>query len=361
MIPPKTRKYLLIGTISAFVGILYFVYLYFSKTGDYPGITKLFLPYLVSIAISVIISFSVFFSDHQLNRAIGWTKRPGFRFVTGWVINSILAMTIALAGSWWYLGNFHATLDPEILWNKYEESGLKLLILIGVGMLIYSVIYLALFSYNQYAIAQIRSAKQDRKQLALQFEALKGQLSPHYLFNCLNTISSLIYKDVHLAEDFIRRLAQTYQYILDTNDKNFVALEEEVEFVKSYNYLLKVRFENNLQLDINLPPNVMKSKIPPLTLQMLVENAVKHNTISKEHPLYIYITAQDNSELWVINTKTEAPKKINSFNVGLDNIRNRYRLLTERAIKVEDDQKFTVQLPILEDREVNVSDLKYLA
>ena len=361
MILTKLKKHLLVACVSAFTGIHYFVYLYFSKTGDFPSVAKLPISYLACVGISVALGFAVFLSDNYLNRSIGWSKRPGFRFVTGWVINSVIAMVIAFLGGWLFLGNFHSTHDLSILWAKYEGSGLKLMVLIGVGILIYSVIYLALFSYNQYAIAQIKSAKQGRKQLALQFEALKGQLSPHYLFNCLNTISSLIYKDIHLAEDFIRRLAQTYQYILDTNDKNFVLLEEEIEFVKSYNYLLKVRFENNLQLYINLSPGVMKSKIPPLTLQMLVENAVKHNTISKEHPLYIYITAQNNTELRVINTKTATPKGISSFNMGLDNIRSRYRLFTEKAIRVENDQKFTVQLPILEDREIKVSKLKHLA
>ncbi|MEM9300459.1 MAG: histidine kinase, partial [Bacteroidota bacterium] len=102
------------------------------------------------------------------------------------------------------------------------------------------------------------------------------------------------------------------------------------------------------KIEINLPPNVMDSQMPPLTLQMLVENAVKHNIITNEKPLSIYIHAIDNTDIKVTNTKTETPRNVSSFQVGLDNIQKRYKYFTDKKIKVDDSGKFTVQLPVIQ-------------
>ncbi len=184
---------------------------------------------------------------------------------------------------------------PTIIW--------KVGILLLASLSIYIIVYALLYSYQQYAVAQIETLQRERKQLELQFEALKSQVSPHYLFNSLNTISSLIYKDPQSAEQFIRRLAQTYQYILATQNKRYVLLREEVDFVQSYYYLLRIRFQQQLTVEFNLPSSILDTRIPPLTLQILVENAVKHNTLNADNKLFIYITAQDNTYLRVINTK----------------------------------------------------------
>jgi LytS/YehU family sensor histidine kinase len=117
--------------------------------------------------------------------------------------------------------------------------------------------------------------------------------------------------------------------------------------VKAYYYLLQVRYEQHLRLEINLPKNLLDTRVPPLALQMLVENAVKHNQISKEQPLLVYISAQDNTHIHVTSTKTVAIHPDASFRVGLDNIRNRYRFFTPEKIVVKDDEKFTVQLPVI--------------
>jgi LytS/YehU family sensor histidine kinase len=204
-----------------------------------------------------------------------------------------------------------------------------------------------LYSYKQYAVTQIESIQSERKQLELQFEALKGQISPHYLFNSLNTISSLIYKDPQSAEQFVRRLAQTYQYILSTQSKKYVTLAEEIDFVQSYYYLLKIRFQQALTVEINLPASIMASQIPPLTLQMLVENAVKHNSINPDNPMFIYISALDNTQLRISNTKNEPKELAPSFKIGLENIKKRYEFFTDRKIEITDADKFMVSLPIL--------------
>ncbi|MBL6445331.1 histidine kinase [Fulvivirga sp. 29W222] len=341
------RKFWLGFVISAIIGFIYFLYLFYSEEGYLPMITKNYSYLLASIVTANTIAVLIYQTDTLLNRGLSWQENLSARLVIGLCKNLIISIGIIILS-----GSILATIefgefDFDFLWVLYADTTIKLIIITLIAVVLHSLIYFALFSYNQYAVVHIDAAKKHRKQLKLQFEALKSQLSPHYLFNSLNTISSLIYKDPYMAEDFIRRLASTYQYILDNNQRRYVTLQEEIEFVKSYNYLLKVRFENNLHLDINLPPNIMQSKMPPLTLQMLVENAVKHNVISKDQPLSIYISAIDNTDIKVTNTKTKVPAHINSFKVGLENIRKRYSYFTDKNIKVEDGSKFTVKLPVI--------------
>jgi LytS/YehU family sensor histidine kinase len=129
-----------------------------------------------------------------------------------------------------------------------------------------------------------------------------------------------------------------------------VRLREEIDFLQSYYYLLRIRFQHQLEVEINIPPNLMDSKIPPLTLQMLVENAIKHNPVRHDKKLCIYITVQDNSYLKVINTKTGEQDQVTSFHIGLENIQKRYQYFTDKQIKIKDEEKFSVSLPLILSR-----------
>jgi LytS/YehU family sensor histidine kinase len=306
------------------------------------------------VFIGAILGLSLFLFNKLLDRWIPWRKYFATRFITGYLSNLGISMFITLG-----LATAFITISgEEFFWKgltRNDEDLLwKISILLLAALFIYNVVYALLYSYQHYAIAQIESLQSERKQLELQFEALKSQISPHYLFNSLNTISSLIFKDLPSAEQFIRRLAQTYQYILSTQNKRYVLLKEEVDFVQSYYYLLRIRFQQQLNVEINLPSGIMNSKIPPLTLQMLVENAVKHNSLSSDKKLFIYITAQDNTYLKVINTKTGLLDGVSSFRVGLENIRKRYSYFTDKKIEVRDEEKFVVSLPVIHQKLENL-------
>lgn len=164
-----------------------------------------------------------------------------------------------------------------------------------------------------------------------QFESLKNQVNPHFLFNSLNVLSSLVRIDADLSEKFIDQLAKSYRYLLEQKDKELVPLKTEIEFVHAFSFLLKIRFEEKLRININLPAEVMNDFIAPLTLQLLIENAVKHNTISAEAPLIIDIFTDANNYLIVKNNIQIRIQQIPSTGVGLKNITSRYHLLTTRA------------------------------
>jgi two-component system, LytTR family, sensor kinase len=347
---PALRRISIAVLVSGALGVLFYAYLHFSENGFFPPFRKNLSGFAICLLLGSVTGVSLYFANKLLNRWVSWNNHFATRLLLGYLSNFILALGIvSLAG--WLIDN---VLGPAMLWKSFTlrdpDLALKTIILLASSLFIYTIVYALLYSYQHYAVAQIETLQNERKQLELQFEALKSQISPHYLFNSLNTISSLIYKDPRSAEQFIRRLAQTYQYILSTQDKPYVLLKDEVEFVQSYYYLLRIRFQQQLTVDINLPSGIMNSRIPPLTLQMLVENAVKHNNPVNDKKLFIYITAQDNTYLKVINTKTENYFNVSSFKVGLENIRKRYKFFTEKQIEITDNEKFIVSLPVINER-----------
>lgn len=345
------RKIALTIAVSSGLGLFCFFYLQYSETGTILAISKTAWGILLSLLIGAATGFAAAYLNKLLDRILPWHAGFAGRFLLGYAAQVLCIAIVAGGLSLLFINIFEAS----IFWRGFSTSDAdltwKFFILILVTVFIYKVIYTILFSYRQYAVIQIETVQNERKQLELQFEALKSQLSPHYLFNSLNTISSLIYNDPQTAEQFIRRLALTYQYILSTRHKKYVSLSEELDFVQSYYYLLRIRFQQALTLEINLPKSILQSPIPPLTLQLLVENAVKHNTITPEKPLLIYISAVDNTQLKVTNTKNESVQSAASFRIGIENIRRRYEFFTAKKIEVRDDEKFMVALPILRLRE----------
>ena len=347
---PRIRRILLVISVAFSVGILIFAYLHFSENGYFAAFRETPSGFLGSGTIAAIAGLILYFANRTIDRWIPWRRNFAARFTVGYVTTLALAFTatFGLAATCVGIGG------TDFFWEGYspydEDMNIKVGILLAAVVFIYTVIYAMLYSYQQYAVAQLEHLQQERKQTELQFEALKSQLSPHYLFNSLNTISSLIYKDTPSAEQFVRRLAQTYQYILSTQHRRYVMLQEEIDFVQSYYYLLRIRFQQQLSLEVNLPSSVLRTRIPPLTLQILVENAVKHNVLhQQDQKLFIYISAQDNTYLRIINTKSQSTAPVHSFRLGLDNIRKRYEFFTDRKIVVRDDEKFTVALPVLSD------------
>lgn len=345
-----SRRLLFAFSLAAAWGVLLYVYLHVSETAHFPGWHNL-AGFGWSLAGGGLTGIVLALGNPWLDHWIPWRHHYATRLLLGMIIN---IFTVAF----FLLGFFSVCLyitPSTVFWPgvSWQDDDLlwKASILLTATVFIFQVLYALFYSYQQFTVAQIETLERERRQLELQFEALKSQVSPHYLFNSLNTISSLLYRDPQSAEQFIRRLAQTYQYILSTQHKPFVALREEVEFVQSYYYLLRIRFQQQLSVEINLPANIMHTRIPPLTLQILVENAVKHNHLGLDKKLFIYITAQDNTHLRVINTKTTDLHQVASFKVGLENIRKRYAFFTDRQIEIRDEDKFYVSLPVIPEKQ----------
>ncbi len=330
------RRNLLLILLGFVVGVFFYS---FHNFGGMPSFWEL----LLNGALGVGISFAFHFCNLFLNKTIRWKKQTGLRLLSGIILHMILGYGIILLG----LKGYELLYDGYNFFSNDNNTILvEMAVLLFCTVLIYNIIYMLFYSYRLYAVGQVREVRFRRKQTELQLKALKSQLSPHFLFNSLNTLSSLFQKDVYKAELFIRSLAKSYQYTLKAYQDMLVTVDEELIFVESYCYLVRTRFGDHLKLELELSDDERKSKIPPLTLQMLVENAVKHNIVDKEHPLTVSIKPNKDF-LDVTNNKTKKRPETKSLKIGLKNIISRYNLLVSKTVKVIDAADFTVKLPII--------------
>ncbi len=188
-----------------------------------------------------------------------------------------------------------------------------------------------------------------KENLQSQLEGLKGQVNPHFLFNSLNSLSSLISDEPEKAEKFLDELSKVYRYLLRTNEDGLTSLDREMQFIYSYFHLLKTRYGDGLEMEVRINERYLVYMLPPLTLQILVENAVKHNMILKDQPLKILIMTTNSGKLLVSNNLQRKERMVSSNRVGLINIVNKYRLMKQEEITVRDDGKeFAVAVPLIQ-------------
>jgi two-component system, LytTR family, sensor kinase len=208
-------------------------------------------------------------------------------------------------------------------------------------------IYESIFFMHQLKHAVEESENLKRESLNAQLDALRTQVNPHFLFNNLNTLASLIPENPAHAVDFVQQLSKVYRHILEVKDEQSIPLRDELAVVKAYAFLLETRFGNNLQVSISIDDAQLNHGIVPLSLQLLMENAIKHNIVSAIKPLHIELFTANES--LVIKNNLQTKKQIStSTGIGLDNIRNRYKLLGEKTITVSaTENEFTVAIPLI--------------
>ncbi|QES88584.1 sensor histidine kinase [Rhizosphaericola mali] len=246
---------------------------------------------------------------------------------------------------YYYLFYFITTLDKGS-WISSESNWYSVMLARGVtisALMFFVVYYLQLLQDKQKRILEIEQLKQ--AQLEANLSNLKEQLNPHFLFNSLNTLSSLTEEEV--VKDYVSELADVYRYMLAHNKMSTVTVEMELKFVRSYLYIMKTRMGENICIDLHLDENIKKIKIPPLTLQILLENAIKHNIASREHPLYIKMYNVGLDYLIIENNYNPKIQMQSSTGIGLGNLAKRYHLLFGNEIQIiHSADSFTVKLPL---------------
>jgi two-component system, LytTR family, sensor kinase len=210
-------------------------------------------------------------------------------------------------------------------------------------------IYESIFFVHQLKHSVEEQENLKRESIKAQLDALKTQVNPHFLFNNLNTLASIIPDNSNQAVLFVQQLSKVYRHILEVKDEKTIPLKDELDVVNAYAFLLKTRFENNLHIDINILPEKITKKIVPLSLQLLIENAIKHNIASYEKPLKITI-ASKNGSIEVNNNLQIKNQIMESTGIGLENIKNRYKLLTDNPVVITTDEtNFTVSIPLIDN------------
>jgi two-component system, LytTR family, sensor kinase len=240
--------------------------------------------------------------------------------------------------------------------KKELDLGLKLSLAVGFRVnLFLNTINIIYFFMRQLRETQVEAEKLKKISLQARFQSLKDQVNPHFLFNNLNVLSTLVFKDQEMANEFIQQLSRVYRYVLQNQDKELIEVGEELAFIESYVYLLHTRFGENLTVCVDVPLPVRNYYTIPMAVQMLVENAIKHNVSSKSRPLKIDLFADEEGFLVVRNNlqrRTDLADPLppeHSTRIGLQNITKRYGFVSNKMVSVVADEKtFTVKLPLIQ-------------
>lgn len=232
---------------------------------------------------------------------------------------------------------------------KGEPDDIGLLLLTGFCInLIFETLYELDFVAEKYKESVQQKQQLEDESLLSEFNSLKNQVNPHFLFNCFNTLSSLISEDRKKAGKFLDELSKVYRYLLRNNEDGLSTVQNEIKFIESYYKLLQTRHGEAVQVNIEIEKRYDNYLLPSLTLQLLVENVVKHNVLSKNKPLIIDIFTTAGNKLVVNNNLQRRTVKAPSNKVGLDNIKTKYALLKQTGFQVmEDKNNFTVVLPLI--------------
>jgi len=251
------------------------------------------------------------------------------------------------------------SLGSFVIQNVFMEqfSWLPFKLALGFGFrinLFLNAINAIVFYQQRLSKAELR-AEQLKKETALaQMESLKRQIKPHFLFNSLNVLDSLVRSNPESASLFIEKLSNVYRYLTNVETEELVLIDKEIDFIEDYVFLMETRFKENLSVIIDITAEHKLQLIPPSTLQLLLENAIKHNQISRLRPLKISILSHD-SEIVVRNKKQQKISTERRNGVGLENIKSRYKFLDKMIEVNEDDDNFTVKVPVINNHDKGIN------
>lgn len=332
--------------------LVIFPYAYWQDYVNMP-VPRIITDVLVNLVFCVFILELSLFIDRRLNKKISWMAQPVKRLLiqTLFQILGVLFLLICLTVMYLIFGDPLNAQSPNI----NLRQGLYSIISIILWALMISALNTGDFLLKNWRTATMKAAEFEikaaqSKQLAAEIElqALKLQLDPHFVFNSLSVLSELILKDQQLGHEYTENFAKVYRYLLINSKKKLIPLREELKFLDAYLFLIKNRMGGGSVFQIEIDESKLDLLIPPVTLQLFIENAMKYNRTEEENPLVIRIYSNDNDELVVSNSLLPLIKKPGSTGIGLKNIIGRYALLGDRRPVIEkDDETFTIKVPLI--------------
>ncbi len=297
--------------------------------------------YIASIILAILFIETVNQLNKILDRSAAWDARPVKRLYFQILSYSLIGLLVFTGLRLLYI-NIFATQQFTLLSDELTIAAFVIFMILILNIFDFGLVLL-----NQWRNSLARAEQYKKESAEFEFEMLQAQINPHFLFNSLNTLSSLVYEDADRSAEFIRKLSDVYRHVLDSRQKELIKISEELTFIESFIFLLELRFEKKLKIEVQLTKDLPDKKIAPLTLQMLIENAVKHNIVSDKKPLEIKIYNDDNYII-VENPLQLKAQKEKSSQMGLRNIASRYKVLCGKEVIIhEDKDKFTVKVPII--------------
>ncbi|TRX41351.1 histidine kinase [Flavobacterium restrictum] len=304
---------------------------------------------IITFYVSALYSFGIGFGNSIINvfldRKWDWLEQTNLRVYFGIIATLLYTIPVVLVIDYFTFIVFQKS-NPATFFNERMIWVHLFYIILSLGVSTFMHARSFMRKWKQASKLEITEQKIIAGTASAKFESLKNQIDPHFLFNSLNVLSSLIEENPENAQRFTTSLSKIYRYVLEQKDKELVSVEEELAFAKTYMNLLKMRFENSLTYEL---PEVInpETKVVPLSLQLLLENTVKHNIVSEQKPLHIHIfIAKD--YLCIQNNFQKKEVLQDRQGVGLQNIINRYGIITKRKVLIEQNEAFfTVKIPIL--------------
>ena len=320
------------------------------------GMASASLAYLSFVAYTIFHFWLIFSVDihiiNKLEKVMPWSDYFIRRIMVEFVLIAFCGMAITIPLTIFInykliTTSFNIPSDGMMISLYYN------LLYVTVYNVIFVIAYEAIYLYGQRKSVQLEWEKSQKQQILSQFEALKNQVNPHFLFNSMNALTALIQSDTTKATKFTREFSKVFRYTLEIKDNTVVKLSEELDFLNAYIYLQKIRYGDNLILTMDIDAVQLNEYLPPFSLQLLVENAIKHNVISTEHPLKICIRS-DEGYLIVQNNVQPRTEEIKSTKIGLTNLQKRYNLICDiqPTFKIN-GTSYTAKLPILNEHHLN--------
>lgn len=334
--PLKTRNLVLLITVA--IGIIVFA--------SWAWITRPAIVVYITIGwlglVTLLLWWGNRFLSSTLDRFLPWNRSGNIRFFLHLVLG--ISFLLLLVNISYVVLKVTLTTDPPTREQITVMNFYGALIFIPIFS-----IYFSLHFLKHWRKSELEAEKSQKETMRSQLESLKNHLDPHFLFNNLNILSALVDKDPQRSKVFIDKFAEVYRSILRTRAEDLIPLSEELEFIQSYIHLINTRFGNNIRFTFNLKNDHHQRMIPPLTLQMLMENAIKHNPIQEGTPLAIQLLQLETDYLIVSNTLLPSQSKQETLGSGLQNIQKRYAHFTDKPVKiVKTETHFEVHIPLLE-------------
>lgn len=342
------RFFLICCIISIITGaIFFFIY------AQHPGWKSLMIFPLIAASYTFPIAFANGWLNDFLDRKYSWTQDTRRRLLWGIVATLSVNVGVVFGRNYIDFIGFQHQNPAEFLTGK---MGVYNFLVLAVALFVSVILHARGFflEWKLSAKRQVREQKIIAKSASAQFQSLKNQLDPHFLFNSLNVLDALIEENPRQAQHFTQGMSKVYRYVLEQKDKELVPVAEELDFARTYAELLKTRFEDSVTFSFEVSPSVLPQFVVPLSLQLLLENAIKHNHATAEQPLHIRVYAAG-SQLIVENNLQARAQVAERAGIGLANIVQRYALLTKDSVIIEEsDQYFRIKLPVLTEKFIPV-------
>lgn len=259
------------------------------------------------------------------------------------VIQLVLGVTLSVAVRF-LVYKFGEPLLPVKLDALFLASTWVLFALAASGV---NTVFFIQYFMRRWRDSHVQAERLEKEKAQIQFDNLKNQLNPHFLFNALTSLNSLITENPALASQFLQQMSKVYRYVLQHKDRTVVSLRTELEFIRNYVFLAETRFGGSLKVSFDVHPELLEASIVPVTLQILLENAMKHNIIDNDRPLAVEVFSS--GDYLVVSNNLQRRKTVEGSNrQGLSNLKSLYRFMTERPVILEStDNRFTVKVPLL--------------